>query len=131
MYVQILCYRYIRVCIHVDLWSSEAAGVCRDTRNALLSPARLRIPIQYLVHLTIYSCISFFLFLYYYFFIFSLLFFSYNGLLYYTKGSMMIRQLIFFGRKKFGLPLFFLSACPLHSTGFSALVWLALCNNNN
>lgn len=106
MYVQILCYKYIQVCIHVDLWSSEAAGVCRDTRNALLSPTRLRIPILYLVHLTIYSCLGFFILLLL-FFPFFFIYFFYNRLLNYTKGNMMIRQLMFFGRKKFGLPLFF------------------------
>lgn len=87
VYVQILCYRYIRVCIHVDLWSSEAAGVCRDTRNALLSPARLRIPIQYLVHLTIYSCLGFFILILLLFFIFSLLFFP-------TMDCYIIRKVV-------------------------------------
>jgi len=51
----------------------------------------------------------FFSFFYYYFFPFFFIYFFYNGLLRnaYTKGNMMIRQLMFFGRKKFGLPLFF------------------------
>lgn len=59
--------------------------VCRDTRNALLSPTRLRIPTVSGPSYTIYSCLGFFFYRYYSFIITILFFFSTTVRVYYER----------------------------------------------
>lgn len=101
----------MRVCIHVDLWSSEAAGVCRDTRNALLSPARLGIPTV--------SGPSYNLFLFGFFFILLLLLFFFSQWSY--ERQFDDKTIDVFRKKKLWATTFFY-LCPLRSTGFTSLV---------
>lgn len=124
-YTRIIIIHIIRVCIHVDLWSSEAAGVCRDTRNVLLSPARLCI-------LTVsgpsYNLFLFRFFLFY-FIILLYIYYIFNSLLYIRKVY-DDKTIDVFRKKKLWATTFFFYLCPLYtqpvSRYFIALIRLAL-----